>query len=540
MKLSHVLLGTAIGSPSAAFFIAQAPLCRNHQQVYSTSRVTRTTTLQLSASGTRRKLPSLYNTASRSKEPFVPLKGNRVTFYSCGPTVYDAAHIGNFRAFLTYDILKRWLLYRGYEVEHVCNLTDVDDKIIQRMARDGVSLQDLTNLFADLFFEDLKSLNIIPASQYPRATEHIADIVGMIETLMSKGLAYENNGSIYFRVARKKGYGNLANIKFEGMQDGAGEGGGISDLDEYEGEKESAKDFALWKAYKPEDGAVFWETSLGKGRPGWHIECSAMARRYLGDTIDIHAGGIDLLFPHHENEVAQSEGATGSPFCRCWVHNNFVNVFGEKMSKSKGNFVTLRSAFKTAMDVRAFRYLVVTSQYRTLLNFTPDALEGAKNAVKRLDKLIHALETAQVSDGSQEAVGEEFAAGVASALEQFEAGMDDDLNTPRAAAGLFSIIKLGEKAIKSGTAKSAAATILSTLKVMDSVLGVLYHPTGYEVTKDAVDDEIPDEVTALVAQRAAAKEAKDWAAADAARAAVTALGYAIKDIKGGEMEITKL
>ncbi|CAM9423561.1 unnamed protein product [Ectocarpus sp. 13 AM-2016] len=333
----------------------------------------------------------LFNTEGRTKERFRPQDRRqdlgRVKFYSCGPTVYDMAHIGNFRAFLTYDVLKRWLVYQGFEVDHVCNLTDVDDKIIARMARDGVSLEELTGKYAKLFFDDLESLNIVPASRYPRATEHIDDIVEMVQGLIDKELAYEVNGSVYFRVSKHGKYGTLACLDTSGMEDGAGEGGGINDAVEFESEKEDAKDFALWKGFKPEDGEVFWDTPLGKGRPGWHIECSAMARKFLGDTLDVHAGGIDLVFPHHENEVAQSEGFTGKPFCRCWVHNAFVNVDGEKMSKSKGNFLTLKSTLATALDVRAFRYLVVSSQYRTTLGFSMKSLESAKNTLRRLDKL---------------------------------------------------------------------------------------------------------------------------------------------------------
>jgi cysteinyl-tRNA synthetase len=314
-----------------------------------------------------------------------------VAFYSCGPTVYDFAHIGNFRAFLTYDVLKRWLLYSGYAVDHVCNLTDVDDKIIKRMARDNLSLPELTNKYASIFFEDLHALNILPASHYPRATEHIQDIVQMVQDLVARGYAYESQGSVYFRVNKFKEYGKLAWLDFGGMADGAGEGGGINDADEYVAEKGDAKDFALWKAYKEEDGPVFWETALGKGRPGWHIECSAMARRFLGETLDVHAGGVDLVFPHHENEIAQSEAATGQAFCRCWVHNGFVNVDNEKMSKSKGNFLTLRATLQTDLELRAFRYLVVTSQYRTPLNFNAEGLQGARKTVLRLDKLKAAL-----------------------------------------------------------------------------------------------------------------------------------------------------
>jgi cysteinyl-tRNA synthetase len=248
---------------------------------------------------------SLYSTLARNKVPFKPMAadGKTVKMYTCGPTVYDFAHIGNFRAFLTYDLVKRWLTYCGYDVDHVCNLTDIDDKIIQRMKRDSVGLKELTDKYAELFFEDLNSLNIVPARCYPRATENIDEIVEMIDGLVSKGNAYENDGSYYFDVGSFEGYGKLARLDFDNMQDGAGEGGGITDPEAFS--KKNSRDFALWKAYKEEDGPVVWDTKIGKGRPGWHIECSAMVRRFLGDSIDIHAGGVDLTFPHHENEIAQ-------------------------------------------------------------------------------------------------------------------------------------------------------------------------------------------------------------------------------------------
>eukprot|EP00903_Cladosiphon_okamuranus_P015160 g14018.t1 len=512
----------------------------------------------------------LFNTEGRTKQLFRPQDRRRVKFYSCGPTVYDMAHIGNFRAFLTYDVLKRWLVYQGFEVDHVCNLTDVDDKIIARMARDGVSLKDLTGKYAQLFFDDLEALNIVPASRYPRATEHIDDIVEMIQGLMDKELAYEINGSVYFRVSKHGKYGTLACLDTSGMEDGAGEGGGISDATEFESEKENAKDFALWKAYKSEDGDVFWETPIGKGRPGWHIECSAMARRFLGDTVDVHAGGIDLVFPHHENEVAQSEGFTGKPFCNCWVHNAFVNVDGEKMSKSKGNFLTLSGTLPTALDVRAFRYLVVSSQYRTTLGFSSKSLEGAKNTVKRLDKLRVALleATAGSVEGKEEGergVSAELLEIVPKSLEGFDAGMNDDLNTPRAAASLFAVVKAGEAALKrakvaSGDAGNAsgegtpqpsvppadAKYLLSALDRMDSVFGIFYEPAGYNVGKGSAGDgdgelgELPEVMTELLARRLAARENKDWATADAVRNEMKALGYAVKDVKGKDPVVSRI
>ncbi|EKX32351.1 hypothetical protein GUITHDRAFT_82387 [Guillardia theta CCMP2712] len=394
----------------------------------------------------------IYNTLSRDKETFEPMceDGKTVKMYTCGPTIYDFAHIGNFRAFLTYDVLKRWLLYCGYDVDHICNLTDVDDKIIQRMKRDNVGLKELTEKFADAFFDDLKRLNIIPARKYPRATEHIDDIVEMINGLVQKGNAYEKDGSYYFDVSSFPDYGKLARLDFDNMMDGASEGGGITDREGFE--KKSSKDFALWKAYKPEDGEVTWETKLSKGRPGWHIECSAMSRRYLGDSFDIHAGGVDLTFPHHENEIAQSEAYCGCQYCRYWVHNGFVNINNEKMSKSLGNFLTLREAFKDPNDCRAFRYLVVSSQYRAALNFAPDVLQGARNTLKRLDKRRRekeeAAEGGRWEDNRMEEEAEERAESLQvekSAARSLDGGMMDDLNTPRACAALFTFIKSTEK-----------------------------------------------------------------------------------------------
>lgn len=286
----------------------------------------------------------IYDTATRKKSLFVPLNPSKVSFYSCGPTVYDYAHIGNFRAFLTYDLLKRWLMYCGYNVEHICNLTDVDDKIIIKMKEESKSLHEITNKYSNAFFEDLEVLNIIKANNYPKATDYINEMTMMIDKLMNTGYAYSKRGSVYYRVSSFPRYGIFANMKFEDNLEGAGGSGpnekrGLDD-------KESSRDFALWKSYDETEGDnVFWDTKFGRGRPGWHIECSAMCCNLLGDTIDIHGGGIDLVFPHHQNEIAQTEAFTGKPFSRYWIHNGFVNVDNEKMSKSLKNFKTLRYAF---------------------------------------------------------------------------------------------------------------------------------------------------------------------------------------------------
>jgi len=411
--------------------------------------------------------------------------------YTCGPTVYDSAHVGNFRAFLTYDVLKRTLLYLGYTVDHICNLTDVDDKIIKKCNVEQISLRELTTKYTNAFFDDLEALNILKAREYPRATEHIDEMAKLILDLEQNDLAYQSEeGSWYFNVGKKEGYGTkLVQLNPDQLLKGAssttGGGGTVRatatgnngvanlDADEYDAEKEGVRDFCLWKAYKPEfdredatwDPIVEVVTTnnggekvvhtrhIGKGRPGWHLECSAMARKYLGPTIDLHAGGIDLKFPHHENEIAQSEGANCAPFCNCWVHNGFVNIGDEKMSKSKGNFLTLRNACPTEEDVRAYRYLVVSSQYRNPLSFTEAALGAAKGALKRLDRIQvmigDALKSSSSSstsdDNSSSGSGSAIVATVEKELANFEAAIADDLSMPRASACLFSIVKAAEK-----------------------------------------------------------------------------------------------
>ncbi|EED93584.1 probable cysteinyl-trna synthetase, partial [Thalassiosira pseudonana CCMP1335] len=473
---------------------------------------------------------TLYNSLTRSKTPFTPLRSPSVSMYTCGPTVYDSAHVGNFRAFLTYDVLKRVLLYLGYDVDHVCNLTDVDDKIIKRCEREGVSLIELTRKFEGKFFEDLEALNIIKAREYPRATEHIDEMAKLILDLERNGLAYQSEeGSWYFSVSKKEGYGTrLVQLDPEQLKIGASAQRGSLDADEYDTEKEGVRDFCLWKAYKPEFDRedATWDPdgvtrNIGRGRPGWHLECSAMARKYLGDTIDLHAGGVDLKFPHHENEIAQSEGANCAPFCNCWIHNGFVNIGDEKMSKSKGNFLTLRGACPTADDVRAYRYLVVSSQYRNPLSFTDAALGAAKGALKRLDKVKTLLDEALESsnDNSGDASAEK--------LTNFEVAIADDLSMPRASACLFSIVKAAEKEFKR---VDKAKDEDDNAPPLDLV--------GLQRVRDALDlmdnvFEIPQDVMDLVVQRSAAKDAKDWDLADSLRTRITELGFAVKDVKGG-------
>jgi len=529
---------------------------------------------------------TLYNSLTRTKEPLIPQSSPAVSMYTCGPTVYDSAHVGNFRAFLTYDVLKRVLLYLGYDVDHICNLTDVDDKIIKRCDREGVSLLELTRKFEGKFFDDLEALNIVKARAYPRATDHIDEMARLIIDLERNGLAYQSDeGSWYFSVSKKDGYGTrLVQLDPEQLKKGASsETGGAGaqrgglDADEYDAEKEGVRDFCLWKAYKPEfdredaiwDPVVDLEDgearNIGRGRPGWHLECSAMARKYLGDTIDLHAGGVDLKFPHHENEIAQSEGANCAPFCNCWVHNGFVNIGDEKMSKSKGNFLTLRGACPTSDDVRAYRYLVVSSQYRNPLSFTDAALGAAKGALKRLDRVKVMIDDAlsKGENGSTTSDGD-IVSTVEKELVNFEVAIADDLSMPRASASLFSIVKSAEKEFKR-VAKAAKdldgdenavsppldlaglQRVQQALDRMDEVFGIYYDVPKVNGEDDDDDDGadssddllVPDDVLELVAQRSAAKDSKDWELADSLRSRITELGFTVKDVKGGDPIVSR-
>ena len=513
--------------------------------------------VQLLSPGNAKKDIFLYNTEKREKKIFKAIDqsgARKVSFYSCGPTVYDYAHIGNFRAFLTYDILKRWLTYCGYDVEHICNLTDVDDKIIVKMQAEGRTLKDITTQYADAFFDDLSVLNIQKANKYPLATEHIADIIEMIAKLIESGHAYEKNNSVYFRVEAFPNYGKLANLKFEEIEENMLEGGGESGPNEKKGvdEKESSRDFALWKAYVVNDGEVVWDSPFGRGRPGWHIECSAMCNCFLGPTIDIHAGGVDLVFPHHQNEVAQSEAFSGDTFCNYWIHNGFVNINNEKMSKSLKNFKTLRDIAQTPFDARAFRYMVVSNQYRSQLNFNPDTLKAAQQALKRIDKCIANLEQAASASAStsDDEGHEETEKALLSAVEDhmcnFELAMMDDMNTPRAAAAYFGIITSAEKVLKKSQNcpihPLVAQNILDVIRRLDTVFGVLYTvPVAYfgEGASSTAEEEnvaldlstVPVEVLDLANARVVAKDNKDWAKADEMRTSILDLGYTIKDVK---------
>lgn len=483
----------------------------------------------------------LYNSLSREKQPFQTLEKGKVRMYTCGPTVYDSAHVGNFRAFLTYDVLKRVLQYFKYDINHVCNLTDVDDKIIARCLKDNVDLPTLTKQYEEAFLQDLQALNIVPATTYPRATEHVQEMVDMILTLKEKGLAYQtSDGSWYFDTAADDSYGTqLVELTVENMEQQQDNDRNIA-----QEEKRHWQDFCLWKATKEgEEGAV-WSTAIGEGRPGWHLECSAMARKYLGDTIDVHCGGIDLKFPHHENEIAQSQGTTGKKFCNCWIHNGFVNIGDEKMSKSMGNFLTLQKACPKSDDVRAYRYLVVSSQYRTALSFTEQAMNSAKKSLKRIDKARTKIQNALADENDNVASldGESEIADtvVPAQIANFEAALKDDLSMPRAAACLFALVKAAEGEFKRVDKQGGELDLVGlqaihdAMNQMDQVFGIFYKVPNTEEEDEEVVLLVPDEVMELVGQRSAAKEAKDWELADSLRARITELGFAVKDVKGGE------
>ena len=369
----------------------------------------------------------VFNTLTRKKEDFVPLKPPRVGLYSCGPTVYDYPHIGNYRAYVFCDLLKRYLKYRGFQVEHVMNITDVDDKTIRDSQKQKISLKEFTQKYENAFFEDLETLNILPADVFSRATEHIKEMIALIQKLIDKGFAYKSDDGIYYSIRKFKDYGRLARINVDELEAGAS---GRVKADEYS--KESANDFALWKFRTPEDGDVFWEAPFGRGRPGWHIECSAMSMKYLGEQFDIHTGGTDLIFPHHQNEIAQSEAATGKRFVKYWLHNEWLLVDGKKMSKSLGNFYTLRDVLAKGYDPISVRYHMLGTHYRQQLNFTFAGLDAAKQSLNRIQDCYDKLLTASAPRHNP-AVHKR----IEQLKKEFTEAMDNDLDTPPALAALF-------------------------------------------------------------------------------------------------------
>jgi cysteinyl-tRNA synthetase len=443
------------------------------------------------------------------------MEEGKVRMYTCGPTVYDFAHIGNFRAFLFEDLLKRWLEYRGFKVTHVMNITDVDDKTIRGSQKKQTPLEQYTEYYAKAFFEDVTVLNIEPADYYPRATEHIPEMVSLIGKLIKKGYAYKGeDGSIYYAINKFKNYGKLSKIKIQELKAGA-----RVKVDEYA--KEEAQDFALWKAWTQEDGDVFWETELGRGRPGWHIECSAMSMKYLGETFDIHCGGVDNMFPHHENEIAQSEAATGKKFVNYWLHNEHLLVEGRRMAKRFGNYYTLRDLLKEGYDPKSIRYLLLSTQYRQQFNFTFEGLDAAKGAIERLRNLMHRLQNA---DGKRS--GKKITQLMNKVLTSFGEAMDDDLNISVALAALFDFVRDVNNLLDADTLSGEEAKEVYALMVkFDEVIGVIG-----EVKKE---ETLPREVEELIRKREEARKAKDWKTADAIRQQLKAMGITIEDTAQG-------
>ena len=461
----------------------------------------------------------IYNSLSRTKEELRPIEPGHVKFYTCGPTVYNFAHIGNFRAYTFEDILRRVILYNGLRVTQVMNLTDIDDKTIRGAQETGVPLKSFTKPYIDAFFDDLKALNIQPAEHYPAATDHIPEMIALIAKLFERGLAYTSeDGSVYFSVDKLPGYGKLARLDRQNLRAGARVA-----QDEYE--KESYGDFALWKAWDEGDGDVAWDSPWGRGRPGWHLECSAMSMHYLGETFDLHTGGIDNLFPHHENEIAQSEGATGKPFVTYWMHCAHLRVNGEKMSKSLGNFFTLRDLIEKGWSGREIRMVLINGHYRQPLNFTFDALEAARTALARIDECVDALE--ECAGGAAPAEG--LPAWAVETRDAFTVAVNDDLNIPEAFAALFALVRGSNSALRDGKLSAAdAAALLALFDRMDSVLGVI------RFGRAARTDAVPAEITALVEARAAARAAKEWAESDRLRDELAAKGWEVRDSKEGQ------
>ncbi len=457
----------------------------------------------------------LYNTLTRKKEEFVPIDKDNVKMYSCGPTVYDYFHIGNARPFIVFDTMRRYLEYRGYKVTFVQNFTDIDDKMIKRANAEGITVKELGDRFIKEYFEDSHALGIHEASVHPKATENIDAIIDIVKKLVDNGYAYEVNGNVYFSTKKFREYGKLSKQPLEDLEAGARID--VSD------EKHDAMDFALWKAQKP--GEPAWESPWGMGRPGWHIECSAMANKYLGETIDIHSGGQDLIFPHHENEIAQSECANGKPFAHYWMHNGYINIDNKKMSKSLGNFFTVRD-IREKYDSEVIRYFMLSAHYRNPINFADTLMEQAKTAVERvytcIENLEFLLKNAEEKELSE--ADKNVMAKLAEYKEKYLAAMDDDLNTAGAIGVIFEIVYLANTDVTADSSKSVIEAVLAEIRELGGVLG-LFTKTN--------EKSLDEEVEALIEERNAARKAKDWAKADAIRDKLKEMNIVLKDTPNG-------
>ena len=451
----------------------------------------------------------IFNTLTRDKQELTPLKDNTLNIYACGPTVYNFIHIGNARPLCVFDVLRRYLEWRGYTVNFVQNFTDIDDKLIKKANEEGTTVPEIAKRYIEEFFVDSKGLNIREATVHPKATENIDAIIEIIKKLEDKGFAYESKGDVYFRAKKFKEYGKLSHQPLEDLEAGA-----RIDVSEV---KEDPMDFCLWKSAKP--GEPFWESPWGQGRPGWHIECSAMVNRYLGDTIDIHCGGQDLVFPHHENEIAQSECANGCTFARFWMHNGYINVDNRKMSKSLGNFFTVREVAKV-YGYEPIRYLMISSQYRSPVNYSTDIIEQSKNALERIHNCFKDLDFA-ISHAEAGGTAPDF---LEARKNEFITAMDDDLNTADALAAVFGLIRDINTLISKGAGKDTLTACKEALEELCGVLGLGYNKK---------DDNLDAEVEQLIAERTEARKARDFATADAIRNKLKGMGIVLEDTPQG-------
>ena len=460
----------------------------------------------------------LYNTLTKKKEEFVPLQEGKVTMYVCGPTVYNFIHIGNARPMIVFDTVRRYMEYKGYEVNFVSNFTDVDDKIIKKSIEEGVSAEEVSERYIKECKKDMADMNVKPATTHPQATQEIDGMIAMIETLMEKGYAYDVNGTVYFRTRKFEEYGKLSHKNLDDLRSG-----NRSLLVSGEDQKEDPLDFVLWKPKK--EGEPFWKSPWCDGRPGWHIECSVMSKKYLGEEIDIHAGGEDLVFPHHENEIAQSECCNGVPFAKYWMHNAFLNIDNRKMSKSLGNFRTVREIGEQ-YDLQVLRFFMLNAHYRSPLNFSADLMESSKNALERITEAAARLRDRQAAATVQEATEDEkkLMQEEAAFVTKFEESMDDDFNTADALAAVFELVKFANTNVQEGSSKEFAGHTLEVMTKLCDVLGLTL-----EKKEEILDEEIEN----LIAERQAARKAKDFARADEIRGLLLDKGIELKDTREG-------
>ena len=460
----------------------------------------------------------VFNTLTKKKEEFVPLEEGKVRMYVCGPTVYNYIHIGNARPMIVFDTVRRYFEYKGYDVNYVSNFTDVDDKIIKKAIEEQVSAQEISQRYIAECKKDMAGMNVKPATKHPLATEEICGMVEMISELIEKGYAYEKNGTVYFSTRKFKDYGKLSHKNLDDLRSG-----GRSLLVSGEDEKEDPLDFVLWKPKK--EGEPFWKSPWSDGRPGWHIECSVMSRKYLGEQIDIHAGGEDLVFPHHENEIAQSEAANGKEFARYWMHNAFLNIDNRKMSKSLGNFRTVRE-ISEQYDLQVLRFFMLSAHYRSPLNFSAELMEASKNGLERIinatDNLKHLLGAATVEEMSVEE--KEAFAKTDAYVEEFEKAMDDDFNTADAIAAIFDLVKYANTTATAESSKEYLQSLLARIVKLGDVLGLIL---------DKKEELLDADIEKLIEERQAARKAKDFARADAIRDELLEKGIILKDTREG-------